>query len=171
MRKLLPLCCLLALSAATGFAGEPVVNATVTMASPTASPNTVVHAAVVVDVAQGYHINDHRPTLNYLIPTELKMELGKQVFVKDVTYPRGEAVRLAFSDVPLSVYQGSVRIDVALQVDRMTPAGNYTVKGDLVYQACNDHACLPPGKVPLTFTFKVVRRGAALRRHKVNAAS
>jgi hypothetical protein len=53
---------------------------------------------------------------------------------------------------------------VALQLERKTLLGNYEVKGQLAYQACNDHACLPPASVPLLFSFKVVRRGAPVRR-------
>jgi hypothetical protein len=42
--------------------------------------------------------------------------------------------------------------------------GDYEVKGQLGYQACNDHACLPPANVPLSFSFKVARRVASTRR-------
>jgi len=125
-----------------------------------ARPNSIVRAAVVVEVVPGYHINDHHPSLEYLIPTEVKLEPNQQVTVKDITYPKGEPKKFAFSDAPLSVYEGTVRVDVVLQLERKTPPGNYEVKGQLAYQACNDHACLPPASVPLLFSFKVVRRGA-----------
>ncbi len=154
------------LVAAAAWAQAPgqVVKAKVTMASAVARPDTVVRAAVVVDVLPGYHINDHHPTLDYLIPTEVKLQPSKQVTVKDITYPKGEPKKFAFSDAPLSVYEGTVRVDVALQLERKTLPGNYEVKGQLAYQACNDHACLPPASVPLSFSFKVVRRVASARR-------
>jgi DsbC/DsbD-like thiol-disulfide interchange protein len=154
------------LAAAVAWAQAPaqVVKAKVTMASPVARPDSVVRAAVVVEVLPGYHINDHHPTLDYLIPTEVKLEPSKQVTVKDITYPKGEPKKFAFSDALLSVYEGTVRVDVALQLERKTPPGNYEVKGQLAYQACNDHACLPPANVPLSFSFKVVRHVASVRR-------
>ena len=154
-----------ALTVVAAWAQTPgqVVKAKVAMASPEARPNSVVRAAVVVDVAPGYHINDHHPSLEYLIPTEVKLEPSKQVTVQDITYPKGEPKKFAFSDAPLSVYEGTVRVDVALQVDRKALPGNYEVKGQLGYQACNDHACLPPANAPLLFSFKVVRRGAPVR--------
>jgi len=142
------------------------VKAKVAMASPVARPNSIVRAAVVVEVVPGYHINDHHPSLDYLIPTEVKLEPNKQVTVQDITYPKGEAKKFAFSDALLSVYEGTVRVDVALQLERKTLPGNYEVKGQLAYQACNDHACLPPASAPLLFSFKVVRRGAPVRRSK-----
>jgi DsbC/DsbD-like thiol-disulfide interchange protein len=153
------------LAAAAAWAQAPgqVVKAKVTMASPAARPDSVVKAAVVAEILPGYHINDHHPTLDYLIPTEVKLEPSKQVTVKDITYPKGEPKKFAFSDALLSVYEGTVQVDVALQLERKTLPGDYEVKGQLAYQACNDHACLPPTTVPLLFSFKVVRRGASVR--------
>jgi DsbC/DsbD-like thiol-disulfide interchange protein len=148
---------------ASAQAPEQVVKAKVTMASPEARVNSIVRAAVVVEVLPGYHINDHHPSLDYLIPTEVKLEPSKQVTVNDITYPKGELKRFAFSDTPLSVYEGTARVDVALQIEPKTLPGKYEFKGKLAYQACNDHACLPPTSVPLLFSFKVVRRGASAR--------
>jgi DsbC/DsbD-like thiol-disulfide interchange protein len=165
MKAFLALLFSFALAGAAARAQAPgeVVKAKVRMASPEARPNSIVRAAVVVEVLSGYHINDHHPSLDYLIPTEVKLEPNSQVTVNDITYPKGEPKRFAFSDTPLSVYEGTVRIDVALQLERKTLPGNYEVKGKLGYQACNDHACLPPTSVPLLFAFKVVRHGASVK--------
>jgi DsbC/DsbD-like thiol-disulfide interchange protein len=159
-------CTCVCLVAAVAWAQSPgqVVKAKVTMATAVARPDSVVKAAVVAEVLPGYHINDHHPSLDYLIPTEIKLEPSKQVTVKDITYPKGELKKFAFSDALLSVYEGTVRVDVAFQLERKTLPGNYEVKGQLAYQACNDHACLPPASVPLLFSFKVVRRGASVGR-------
>ena len=154
----------LAAQVAPAQAPGQVVKAKVTISSQVARPNSVVRAAVVAEVVPGYHINDHHPSLDYLIPTEVKLEPSKQLTVQDITYPKGVLKKFAFSDTLVSVYEGTVRVDVALQVERGTPPGNYKVNGQLAYQACNDHACLPPATVPLLFSFKVVRRGAPVRR-------
>jgi DsbC/DsbD-like thiol-disulfide interchange protein len=156
----------LAVAVASGQAPGQVVKAKVTMASPEARPNSVLRAAVVVEVLPGYHINEHHPSLDYLIPTDVKLEPSKQVTVQDITYPKGELKKFAFSDGLLSVYEGTLRVDVALALDRKALPGNYELKGQLAYQACNDHACLPPASAPLLFSFKVVRRAASARRAK-----
>jgi len=145
-------------------APEQVIKATVTMAPGAARPDSVVKATVVAEVLAGYHINDHHPTLDYLIPTEVKLEPSKAATPKDITYPKGEPKKFAFSDTPLSVYEGTVRVDVAFQLDPKVAPGDYEVKGKFAYQACNDHACLPPTSVPLSFPLKVARRGASARR-------
>ncbi len=145
-------------------APQHVVKAKVTMDSAAARANSPLKATVVAEILPGYHINDHHPTLDYLIPTEVKLEPSNLVTVKEILYPKGEPKRFAFSDTPLSVYEGKVQFEVALQLERKTLPGNYDVKGQLAYQACNDHACLPPANVPLSFVFKVSRRSASVRR-------
>jgi DsbC/DsbD-like thiol-disulfide interchange protein len=153
--------CALACAAVWAQAPERVVKAKVTVAPGEARPGSVVNATVVADVLPGYHINDHHPTLDYLIPTEVKLEPSKAVARNDITYPKGEPKKFAFSDTPLSVYEGTVRVDVAFQLDPKVPPGDYEVKGKFAYQACNDHACLPPTSVPISFPLKVARRGAS----------
>ncbi len=137
------------------------------LATDNVHPGSPVKAAVVAQIASGYHINDHQPTLDYLIPTELKLEPNKQVEVSEVVYPKGTLERLAFADTPLSVYEGELVVTAALKVPSTAPAGSYTLKGKLAYQACNDHACLPPASVPLALTVKVVGRTVPVKR--VNA--
>ena len=137
------------------------------MATDSVHPGSSVKAAVVVQIAPGYHINDHEPTLDYLIPTELKLEPNEQVEVSKVVYPKGTRQQLAFSDTPLSVYEGELVVAAVLKIPSAVPAGSYTLKGKLAYQACNDHACLPPASVPLSLSVKVVGRTVPVKR--VNA--
>lgn len=172
MRTILLSCMFVCLTAQGAWTQAPgqVVKAKVTMASQVARPNSAVRAAVVAEVASGYHINDHHPSLNYLIPTEIKLEPSKQVAVQEVTYPKGVPRMFTFSDSPLSVYEGMIRIDLAFQVARRAPLGNYKLKGQLAYQACNDHACLPPASAPLTFAFQVTRRGSSAKKSSHHAA-
>jgi hypothetical protein len=145
----------------------PVVEVRAVLETEGVHPGSTLKAAAVAQIAAGYHINNRKPTLGYLIPTEWKLESGKQVKVEKVVYPKGELKKFAFSDMQLSVYQGRVAVGALLKVARGTRPGIYALKGQFRYQACNDHACLPPMSVPLSLTVRVVRRGTALRR--VNA--
>ena len=128
-----------------------------------AHANTLVKAAVIARIASGFHLNDNRPTLNYLIPTELKLEVPKELSIEKVVYPKGQPKRFAFSDLPLSVYEGTLGVGVVLRVGRKVVPGVYALQGNLAYQACNDHACLPPNSVPLTLAVKVVPRAVPLK--------
>jgi len=153
---------------AAGQSPNPVVEARVVMATDAAHAGATAKAAVVAQVAPGYHINDHKPFLDYLIPSELKLEPSKQVSVVDVVYPKGQLKKFAFSDMSLSVYEGTLVVGAVLQVAKAAPPGEYTLKGKFAYQACNDHACLPPASVPLTLTVKVVGRRVPLKRQNAD---
>ncbi len=165
MRRIHPAYLFISLSAslAAGQNSAPVVDARMVLASEAVHPGSSVKAAVVAQVAPGYHINDHKPTLDYLIPTELKLEPSKDLSVAKLAYPQGEAKRFAFSDTPLSVYEGAVVVGALLKVARTARPGTLTLQGKFDYQACNDHACLPPASVPVTLEVKVVRRSVPLK--------
>lgn len=147
---------------------SPVVEVRAVLETEGAHPGSTFKAAAVAQIAPGYHINNHKPTLGYLIPTQWKLEASKQVSVEKVVYPKGELKKFAFSDMQLSVYQGRVAVGALLKVARGTRPGTYALKGQFSYQACNDHACLPPKSVPLSLTVRVVRRGTVLKRVKAD---
>ena len=140
-----------------------VVKAHAVMATDAAHANAPLKLAVLAQVAAGYHINDHKPSLDYLIPTELKLDPSDQFTIKNVVYPKGMLKKFVFSDVPLSVYEGTVVVGTLLQAGKDLPAGTYTLKAKFAYQACNDHACLAPTSVPLTVSIKVVPRNVPLK--------
>ena len=162
-------CILACLTATVGLGGgsAPVVTARTLLATDAAHPGSSVRAAVVAQVAAGFHINDHKPSLDYLIPTELKLEPTKELRVEKVVYPKGESRKFEFSDTALSVYEGTFVVGAALKVASTVRPGTYAISGKFAYQACNDHACLPPASVPLSLTVKVVARSVSLKR--VNA--
>jgi hypothetical protein len=141
-----------------------VVEAKTVLAAEGAAPGSTLKAAAVAQIAPGYHINDHKPTMEYLIPTEWKIEGTKEISVEKLAYPKGELKKFAFSEEKLSVYEGALTVGALLRIARTTKPGTYALKGDFKYQACNDHACLPPKSLPLVLTVNVVPRGAAVKR-------
>jgi DsbC/DsbD-like thiol-disulfide interchange protein len=141
-----------------------VVEARMVLATDATRAGSTAKAAVVAQISPGYHINDNKPTLDYLIPTELQLEPSKEVSVTKLVYPKGELKSFAFSDAKLSVYEGTLEVGALLKIARTTRPGTYTLKGKFAYQACNDHACLPPRSVPVTLAVKVVPRGAPVKR-------
>src|SRR4030095_17012622 len=50
-------------------------------------PGDKFKVAVAVEVGRGYHINAHRPTLDYLIPTTLALGAPTGVTFADEKYP------------------------------------------------------------------------------------
>ncbi len=139
-----------------------IVQAHLTLVTPIVHPGSTIRASVMADIASGYHINDHHPSLDYLIPTNLKFAPIDGFAVASILYPKGRVEKLAFSNTGLSVYEGKIEINAQLKVAPETPPGEYLLRGRLEYQACNDRACFPPSSVPLAAKVKVVSRKASL---------
>ena len=141
----------------------PVVSGHMVLDSDGAHAGSSVKVAVVVEVASGYHINDHVPSLDYLIPTELKLQAAEPLSLGSISYPKGSPVKFSFLDTPISVYQGKLLVGATVKVAAGAKPGAYNLKGTLNYQACNDHACLAPTSLPLALTVNVVSRGEAIK--------
>ena len=149
---------------------SPVVTGRMVLATDAAHAGTSAQAGLVGEIADGYHINDHHPSLDYLIPTELKLEAAAPLSPGAVVYPKGTARRFPFLDTPISVYEGKLVLTTAVQVAANARPGSYTLKGALSYQACNDHACLAPTSLPVQLTVKVVPPSVALKEANSDVA-
>lgn len=116
---------------------------------------------VVATIVSGYHVNSHKPTDPYLIPTTISAELPKGFQLVDTIYPPGEEKRFPFSpDKPLNVYSGSVTLRLKVTAQNDAALGAATIPMTLRYQACNDAACLPPVKLPITLKLQVAAPNA-----------
>lgn len=116
---------------------------------------TTFQAAVVMNIAEGWHINSHRPTSEYLIPTTFELLPKEGLIISDIRYPKGHLEKLGFSDQPLDVYQDVVTIFVSVRVSEKFPGAADTLRGKLRLQACDDKMCLAPSvidvAIPLSF--------------------
>lgn len=117
--------------------------------------------AVVVDIASGYHMNSHKPLDSYLIPTTLTPQLPAGFTLADTIYPPGKNLKFPFSpDKPLNVYTGSVTLRLRVTAGDAAALGSTSIPITLRYQACNNSACLPPVKVPVTAQLQVAAADA-----------
>jgi hypothetical protein len=122
-------------------------------------------AAVVVDIARGFHMNSHKPTDEYLIPTTITPQLPAGIKLVDTVYPNGQLKKFAFSpNKPLDVYTGSVTLKLKLVAQANAALGPATFPVILRYQACNDAACLPPVKVPVNVQLEITGAGTKTRQ-------
>ena len=111
---------------------------------------------LVVELVIGprWHVNSHLPSEPYLIPTNAVLTASKGT-VSLVRYPKDVERRFEFSEKPLRVYEGTVRLEATLDV----PAGSrgeIQVGGELSYQACDERRCFAPAKIPLQATISIV---------------
>ena len=111
--------------------------------------------AVVAKISPGFHINAHQPSEDYLIPTKVMADLSPGVFLVETTYPRGVMRAFRFSKTPLRVYEGSFTVLMKLRANGTAPLGPQKIGLTVAYQACNQDACLPPTKVPVTADLEI----------------
>jgi thiol:disulfide interchange protein DsbD len=92
-------------------------------------------------LAEGWHVNSHRPSEDYLIPTSVRLEPASGTKFGEPRYPEGVLRKFAFSENPLSVYEERFTIEVPVSWE----AGPLPdLSGTIEYQACNDRQCNPP---------------------------
>lgn len=111
--------------------------------------------AVVAKISPGFHVNAHMPSEDYLIPTKILADLSPGVFAVETTYPRGVMRAFRFSTTPLRVYEGSFTVLMKLRANGSAPLGPQKIGLTVAYQACNQDACLPPTKVPVTANLQI----------------
>jgi suppressor for copper-sensitivity B len=119
--------------------------------------------SALVAIEPGWHVNSHTPTFDYLIATELEIQVPGGWQQAAVDYPPGQKKSFAFADVPLSVYDGDVVIQAKVTVPAGTKPGVFPLRARLHYQACDHSQCLPPvtSESQLTLTVGAASHSAA----------
>jgi thiol:disulfide interchange protein DsbD len=141
------------LSAQSFSAGR--VQTTVNIESESVKPGADIRVAVVMNIQDGWHINSNRPTLDWLIPTELTLTLPDGISQTNIQYPPSKTFKFSFADDELDVYEGDAPIFLTYSVDAGLAPGSYPIDGRLRVQACDDMTCLPPSNLPISFTIVV----------------
>lgn len=120
-------------------------------------PGATTDVELAFRVDEGFHINSNKPHSDFLIPTALKLAGPDQVSIIAVKYPAGQDQTFPFSpNEKLSVYSGDFSLTATVKAAAKAMAGNYPVKGELTYQACDKAACYPPKTMPVEFQVAVV---------------
>ena len=146
---LAPVVLVTGLAATLASAAQFSVSARWTPAPPL--PGGSASLAVHVVVAKGWHVNSNRPRDPYLIPTRVTLDLPAGWTADAMAYPPDRLASFAFSDTPLSVFEGA--FDVTTTVHRAAAAAAAAaLSGAVQAQACNDTTCMAPEDVSFTVT-------------------
>ncbi len=108
------------------------------------APGSTARLAAVLEIEDGWHVNAHEPSFDFLIPTELTVTLPAGWGGATLDYPDAVSRTFAFAGEPLAVYEGRVVMLAALEVPAGAAAGAHPVAAAVRYQACDDDSCLPP---------------------------
>ena len=142
-------------------AKDVVASSAYTSYEPVA-PGKEFQIAVVLKIHDGYHINARKTTLEYLIPTDLKVDAPAGFKASEVNYPEGTLKSFAFSkDEKLNVYTGTVTLYLKVTPPADAALGAQHIPLKLRYQACSDSVCLPPVRQDVDTTFTVAATAKA----------
>jgi len=119
--------------------------------------------AVVLKIRDGFHINARETSADYLIRTDLRVDVPAGFKPGDVSYPKGQLHTFAFSKKPLNVYEDKVILRVAMSALPDAPLGAQHIPLKLRYQACSNEICLPPVTVDVDAGINVATTADASR--------
>ncbi len=164
-RALLPIliASVLTLSAAHAFqiSGGPSssagkVKAESKLSVDKAAAGSTFKAAVILTIAEAWHVNSNTPTYDYLIATSLELQQREGFIVTDVRYPVGKRLKFGFAEDSLSVYEGNPVIFFTVKVSSKVAVGHDTLRARLQVQACNDQVCLAPAFIDILIPVEIV---------------
>jgi DsbC/DsbD-like thiol-disulfide interchange protein len=101
--------------------------------------NTMV--TVTINIAEGWHINAHKPLQSNLIATVLSIG-GKEWQLETVQYPEPKLQSLTWQQEKLALYTDTVQLRGKLT--QISTNSNNIIPIKLKFQTCNDKICLPP---------------------------
>lgn len=122
--------------------------------------------AVILTIAEGWHINSNTPTYDYLIATSLAPKQREGFIVTDVRYQKGMNLKFGFAEDSLSVYAGSPVIFLTVKISEKVPPASDTLRATLEVQSCNDQVCLAPASLEVVIPVQVV--GSSEKTNVIN---
>ena len=104
-------------------------------------PGGQLALTVQLTIEKGWHVNSARPGLDSLAPMRISLK-SDAAALGPISYPEGRVVKVGPDR--LSVYDGTVRIDVPVKIAADAPAGRMRVTLEVRVQPCDDSRCLLP---------------------------
>lgn len=112
-----------------------------------------------VELHEGWHINSHQPRKEYLVPTQLKLPPDSPFSIAELQFPRPSERDFAFSDEPVSVFEGTFTVSGRIRANKDAGPGTYQPALEFTYQPCSDEACLAPETMRQKISLKVEKSG------------
>ncbi len=135
---------------------EELVRVSSVLSFSFVEPGGTYHAAVVVAMEPGWHINSAYPYEDWLIPAELTFDTLAEITPFGVVYPQAHDVLLI--DQKMSVYSDTavVRFQIMVGADA---EGEYVLPLQFTFQPCNNRECQAPQTVDADLLIPVGEEG------------
>ncbi|MEX0716462.1 MAG: DUF255 domain-containing protein [Planctomycetaceae bacterium] len=142
---------------------DPLVKARAYLAVDRLPAGEECRIVVLLDVAEGWHINQNPAKPANFIPTQFTIKAAEGTKLSAVRYPKGDELRIAGFDDPVFVYEGRVAVYGVLTAPAEAAGKTEEFELTIRYQACNEGICRPPATVKLTGKVPIADRGEAVR--------
>jgi len=144
---------------AQGFSSSRVARAEPFVSFDKVPPGSSFRLAVALRIEPGWHVNAHKPSLDYLIPTSLEIAAPAEsegIRLRAPIYPDFVERSFSFSEgKPLRVYEDRALIGVEGTAVKGLAPSVLVLRATLTTQACNDNSCLAPAKLPVVFEIPI----------------
>ena len=119
--------------------------------------------AMVLDIKDGWHINQNPPDPEFQSPTTFTMKTKHGSKLLNVKYPKGHKFTPPGAPEPIVVYEGQVVLFGTIEVPE--DAGGKTEEFDLLvkFQACSNDRCEPPKTLTLKGKVEVAPVGQPIK--------
>jgi thiol:disulfide interchange protein DsbD len=134
---------------------ESIVTVKVIPSAEVFKPGQAYGLALEITIRPPYHINADIPSEDYLIGTTVDFQSVPGVTFGKVAFPPAEMRRFSFSESPLAVYQGTIKVSAEAALADDFKESEVPIEGTVSYQACNDQSCLPPAEALFSRTVPV----------------
>jgi len=126
-------------------------------------PEGEIKLAFKITIKEGWHINSNKPKEDYLIPTEVKISSDISIQQSEIVYPNAHEIKLDFSDIPVSVFEGEVFVGTTIKIPRNTELGEKKLFVELTYQGCNNVSCMAPNNLIDTLVIEIVDQSVQIQ--------
>ncbi len=109
-------------------------------------PGGRVKLQFILKLKDGIHINSEQPGDESLIPTKVVLLPLEGFQLVSVTYPRPFMRKFSYTDKPVPVFTGAVKLELHIKVDAGVEPDTYLLPVTISLQACDDETCFMPRK-------------------------
>ncbi len=134
--------------------GEPV-TATGYVSLSNVPQGGSAQLAIEIKITNPWHINANPASEEFLVPTEVALELPAGVTLRGIVYPPGTEKKLEFAEAPLRLYEGVTYVGAVIDIADDVPLGESIIKATITYQACDNEKCLLPQTLDVPVTLVI----------------
>ncbi len=126
-------------------------------------PGQQCEFVVILDIADGWHINPNPAPDEFSIETELTLKSKVKATALDITYPEPEEHEVPGLKKKAFYYTKQIEIRGAIEVPVAAAGKDEELEFRVKYQACNIDKCLAPTTVSLKVPVAVAKQGEKIK--------